>query len=225
MSIISWDFVLICTGLDLQGNTFWEFKDTLSSHQHRMRRIAQYPPSVHYSEVFISPQWHQWLRHAREDAPTLTEQSMDLTRQAQLKTLAAEADARWAAKPSFLDKPKETTQALPATQVKDPGAYAPQTESSEKEGVRSAVVGLDSKVAGKDQTMGDLLDDHEGRTRSGAIAQASSGSTQEVGRQMQQSDPVKHKKVKEDPWKKTRGGPSEGWQPEAWQPGSISPKR
>ena len=28
-------------------------------------------------------------------------------------------------------------------------------------------------------------------------------------------------KDKEDPWKKQRGGPSEGWQPQAWTPGST----
>ncbi|KAG9248656.1 hypothetical protein BJ878DRAFT_326387 [Calycina marina] len=92
-------------GLDLQGNTFWEFRDTLSSTQHRMRRIVHYPRETHYSDIRISPAWHQWLKHVREDAPTIQEQHMDLVRQRNLKVLAAQADARWAAKGSLLDGP------------------------------------------------------------------------------------------------------------------------
>ena len=97
-------------GLDLQGNTYWEFRDTLNPG--RMRRIVQYPPSTQYSEVTskITPAWHQWLRHIRESPPSLTEQAQDLTRQAQLKVLAAQADARWNAKESFLDSPKAQQQ-------------------------------------------------------------------------------------------------------------------
>lgn len=73
-----------------------------------MRRIVQYPRDTQYSDVTqkITPAWHQWLRHIRESPPSLTEQAQDLTRQAQLKVLAAQADARWEAKESFLDSPK-----------------------------------------------------------------------------------------------------------------------
>lgn len=73
-----------------------------------MRRIVQYPPATQYSEVTskITPAWHQWLRHIRESPPSLTEQAQDLTRQSHLKVLAAQADARWNAKESFLDSPK-----------------------------------------------------------------------------------------------------------------------
>lgn len=39
-------------GFDLQGNTFWEFKDAL--HALRNRRIAKYSRSTHLSEVKIS---------------------------------------------------------------------------------------------------------------------------------------------------------------------------
>jgi len=40
------------TGFDLQGNTFWEFKDAL--HALRNRRIAKYSRSTHYGDVQIS---------------------------------------------------------------------------------------------------------------------------------------------------------------------------
>ncbi|KAI9849835.1 MAG: hypothetical protein M1837_000049 [Sclerophora amabilis] len=124
-------------GSDLSGNTFWEFKDAASSN--RFRRIVKSPSSTHLADVQISPQWHQWLRQTRFDAPSIAEQTADLQRQAAVKQLAKEADERWASKPSFLDKPKE--QPRPATQIKDPGGYAGKTEEDSKEGVRNAVGG------------------------------------------------------------------------------------
>jgi NADH dehydrogenase [ubiquinone] 1 alpha subcomplex assembly factor 2 len=39
-------------GFDLQGNTFWEFKDALNTL--RTRRIAKYSRSTQYSEVQVS---------------------------------------------------------------------------------------------------------------------------------------------------------------------------
>ncbi|MCJ1257203.1 hypothetical protein MMC24_005028 [Lignoscripta atroalba] len=127
-------------GADLAGNTFWEFKDTISSN--RMRRIVQYSPKTHYADIQISPQWHQWLRHTRAEAPSTSEQQYDLQRQSQLKYLARLADDRWASKPSFLDAPKATSHPGPATLPRDPGGYAGQTEPDEKEGVRNAVGGV-----------------------------------------------------------------------------------
>jgi NADH dehydrogenase [ubiquinone] 1 alpha subcomplex assembly factor 2 len=214
--------LLTLTGLDLQGNTFWEFRDTLSSHKYRMRRIVQYPPTVHYSDLNISPQWHQWLRHTRQDPPSLTEQSQDLVRQENLKALVAQADARWAAKPSFLDAPgKELGQALPATQIKDPGGYAPSTEPLEKQGVRSAVGGgLGDQVQGTDTTLGEPI---VGKKEEEIKMQAPDGIRHHFVER-----PVERKKKdedqKEDPWKKARGGPSEEWQPKAWS-GNTAAKR
>jgi hypothetical protein len=39
-------------GFDLEGNTFWEFKDAL--HALRNRRIAKYHRSTHYGDVNVS---------------------------------------------------------------------------------------------------------------------------------------------------------------------------
>ncbi|KAF7558859.1 hypothetical protein G7046_g5301 [Stylonectria norvegica] len=102
-------------GFDLQGNTFWEFRLTRgTSGPERWRRIVDYPRSTHYSSVKVSPLWHQWLRHTREEPPTLTEQQGDVVRQARMKKLAAEADARWEAKPRAMDAPGgETGQRVP----------------------------------------------------------------------------------------------------------------
>ena len=57
--------------------------------------------------------WIQWLRHTRHEPPSINEQQLDEIRQAQMKELAARADARWAAKPSALDKQADRHQ-LPA---------------------------------------------------------------------------------------------------------------
>lgn len=59
----------------------------------------------------VTPQWHQWLRYTRDDPPTLEEQQGDVVRQARMKTLAAEADARWEAKPRYMDAPDGATAA------------------------------------------------------------------------------------------------------------------
>lgn len=85
----------------------------------------KYPSSTHYSEVKVPPLWHQWLRHQREEPPSLAEQTQDVARQARIKLLAAEADARWDAKPSLSDMPvREPKQALPASDTA--GAERPQ---------------------------------------------------------------------------------------------------
>ncbi|KKY25075.1 hypothetical protein UCRPC4_g02132 [Phaeomoniella chlamydospora] len=128
-------------GQDLQGHTYWELKDTLNAQ--RMRRMVKYRRSTQYSEVKVSPQWHQWLRHTRIDPPSLQEQQADVMRQAQMKQLARVADERWASKPSFLDKPR--AQPAPATMPKDPRAFAPQTALNEKQGVRDAIEGPEKK--------------------------------------------------------------------------------
>lgn len=91
-------------GTDLNGNTFWYFKPSLAFT--RPRRILQNNPKIPYSDIEISPSWHQWLRGTRPTPPSIPEQIQDVQRQRDLKQLAAAADARWAAKPSVLDKPR-----------------------------------------------------------------------------------------------------------------------
>ncbi|KAK8139340.1 NADH ubiquinone oxidoreductase subunit [Apiospora sp. TS-2023a] len=130
-------------GSDLSGNTYWVFRLTgntpppsftsdgsptpayqSSADDTRWRRIVKYPRSTHLSDVHVPPQWHQWLRYQRQDPPTISEQQGDVLRLARMKVLAAEADARWAAKPSFLDQPEEQ----PKRAVRD----APQPDAGVK---------------------------------------------------------------------------------------------
>jgi NADH dehydrogenase [ubiquinone] 1 alpha subcomplex assembly factor 2 len=183
-----------------------------------MRRIVQYPRNVHYSDVsaLISPAWHQWLRHTRPNPPSIAEQRQDVVRQEQLKVLAAQADARWASKKSYLDAPdrpvntsyleapgKEGGQTVPALKVKDPGGY---TEDTRPNG------------------------SHTGNKVEGSQAE-------EPGSKMQTPDGKRHpftrgertrqitKEKMEDSWKKSGGGPSEEWQPQAWDPNALGARR
>lgn len=43
---------MIITGSDLSGNTYWEFKESLSAT--RLRRIVKYNPKTHYADVKVS---------------------------------------------------------------------------------------------------------------------------------------------------------------------------
>ncbi|KAJ5976085.1 NADH:ubiquinone oxidoreductase 17.2kDa subunit [Penicillium waksmanii] len=91
-------------GVDLAGNTFWEYRDDPNAN--RWRRMLKPDPKIHLSDVQVTPQWHQWLRYVREHPPTVEEQQQDVVRQLQIKQLARLADERWASKPSYLDKPQ-----------------------------------------------------------------------------------------------------------------------
>ncbi|CZT07755.1 uncharacterized protein RAG0_13083 [Rhynchosporium agropyri] len=195
----------VLKGLDLQGNTFWEFADALSADKHRMRRIVQYPPSTHYSEIKISPQWHQWLRHTRHEPPSLVEQSQDLVRQRNLKVLAAQADARWAAKPSFLDSP-EKRQPLPATQIED-------STAGRVEGDAESMV--------SEQAAGHTVA-QDGNTQKTQVADGNDRLNERL--QQEEKKPNAEDRKKDDPWKNVRAGPSEEWQPSAWT-GNIAPRR
>ncbi|KAH3949759.1 NADH dehydrogenase 1 alpha subcomplex subunit [Parastagonospora nodorum] len=110
-------------GFDLQGNTFWEFKDQL--HALRNRRIAKYSRDTHYGDVNVSPSWMQWLRHTRFDPPSIAEQQQEIRRQERMKMLAAQADARWASKPSALDAP-DKQQPMQMLQSRDPDSGVTQ---------------------------------------------------------------------------------------------------
>ena len=79
-----------------------------------MRLLFEWPVRTWLTSA--TAQWHQWLRHVRQNPPSTEEQQQDLVRQAQIKHLARLADERWDSKPSYLDKP-ETHQPGPATRT------------------------------------------------------------------------------------------------------------
>ncbi|KZZ97599.1 NADH:ubiquinone oxidoreductase, 17.2kDa subunit [Moelleriella libera RCEF 2490] len=115
-------------GYDLQGNTFWEFR--LSSDT-RWRRIVKYPRSTPYSQVAVTPLWHQWLRHTRAEPPSLEEQTGDVVRQERMKFLAKEADERWEAKPRVMESSSPT--ARPAALLGEEGSLLPPKKKKSRE--------------------------------------------------------------------------------------------
>ncbi|KAI5863313.1 hypothetical protein GGS23DRAFT_596500 [Durotheca rogersii] len=180
-------------GLDLQGNTYWEFRlggggaDAATASGHRYRRIVEYPQSTHYSDVVVSPPWHQWLRYQREKPPTHSEQAAEVARQERIKVLAAEADARWAAKPSYLSPPHLSGKPNigHAASPLDTGETHPWGRKQEP-------------MAPGSPAQHDL----EAETQATPTSDAPPKSAH-------------------DPWKHAQGAPGETWQPEAWSPASA----
>ncbi|KAI3399384.1 hypothetical protein diail_7111 [Diaporthe ilicicola] len=185
-------------GLDLQGNTYWEFRDVRgdpSDPSTRWRRIVQYPKGTHYGEVKVPPQWHQWLRHTRDAPPTIPEQHAEVRRQSQMRVLAAEADARWAAKPSLLDA--------------DAGSGGVSGKPGQLGGAAQPRPALESQGAMGVEGGGEAARAGHG-TRRDAVAS---------GEEQQAAAASARDAEKKDPWKQSRrGGPSEDWQPQAWTP-------
>jgi NADH dehydrogenase [ubiquinone] 1 alpha subcomplex assembly factor 2 len=102
----------------------------------------------------------QWLRHTRNDAPTHNEQATELIRQAQIKHLAAQADARWKAQASYLEQPKPPAPGLSLTlgagipsgqqqgaAVEDLVAKSEESVKLASEEIRSATTARKSKKA------------------------------------------------------------------------------
>ncbi|KAH7252089.1 hypothetical protein BKA59DRAFT_473683 [Fusarium tricinctum] len=134
-------------GFDLQGNTYWEFRLTRGAESNeRWRRIVKYPRSAHYSSVKVSPQWHQWLRHTREDPPSVDEQRGDIMRRVRMQQLAAEADARWEAKPRMMDAP----QAAPAPLLSSVKASPLQHDAGKGEQTDTTAMKVKDKVEKQD---------------------------------------------------------------------------
>lgn len=179
-----------------------------------MRRIVQYPSSTPYSDIKISPQWHQWLRHTRSDPPSISEQSQDIIRQQNLKILAAEADARWAAKPSFLEKPGQ--KPLPALEPNNIGETA---RDAENRASVSNAIGIESEVVAEE---GNMIAKGEGQSGREGSGQAPDGASRRRFERPGQEMRPKVQKDKEDPWQQARGG--EKWQPAAWS-GNVTVRR
>jgi len=172
-----------------------------------MRRIVEYPRKTQYSDIKISPQWHQWLRHTRKDAPTIQEQSLDVVRMRNLKVLAAEADKRWAAKKSLLDAPARPDRTiLTGLGISDAGRLKGDTER-----------GTWNPETDKHEVPAPAAVEHTARMGEEAQAEQRTPRFAEP-----LDDRRKDKQYTENPWEKARGGPSEDWQPAAAQ---ISPAK
>ncbi|GAB1320195.1 hypothetical protein MFIFM68171_10405 [Madurella fahalii] len=239
-------------GLDLHGNTYWEFLDRGSSlppstsgtptsstaaptasppSPVRWRRIVRYPRGTHNDAVNVSPAWHQWLRHTRATPPSLAEQRADVARQERIKVLAAQADARWEAKPRLVGRDTQGSGAKAALGVREP--------MTATEGGPGAVTAREVKEKEKEKMATGAEKEKTGSTMAGVVADEAALTDGEVVNQredtwkrMQEEASAKEKASKgtggigaADPWKKAaRGGPSETWQPQAWDPSAGSKK-
>ncbi|KAL6712236.1 hypothetical protein ACN47E_000113 [Coniothyrium glycines] len=192
-------------GFDLQGNTFWEFKDAL--HSLRNRRTAKYSRSTQLSDVNVSPSWMQWLRHTRYDPPTIAEQQADMMRQERIKLLAAQADQRWAAKPSALDAP-DKQQPMQMLQSRDPHSGIAQThveqEAAEKEASSHSLIPEPAKESPEPAT-----EPQEMPRDPPEPASTDDAPTLTTRKRMR-------KEPKDSPW--NQAASSQEWQPKSWSP-------
>jgi NADH dehydrogenase [ubiquinone] 1 alpha subcomplex assembly factor 2 len=147
----------------------------------------------------VPPSWHQWLRHTRAAPPTVDEQKSDRLRQERIKVLAAQADARWASRPSVLDGPELGQTVPPLRSARRDGATRPAGTLAED--VRETM------------SSGDRPDEEPGSSEkeSWGVSQEGDKEAVRAGR----APAVK------DSWKPARG-PSEDWQPKGWNPGAAS---
>lgn len=164
--------------------------------------MVKTPRTTHYGEVVVSPAWHQWLRHTRDEPPSVEEQTTDLLRQERIKVLAAQADARWAAKPSYLDAP-HLGQAVPPLRsprredaTRPAGTLAEDVRETMSSGNRRG----DGPGSSKKETRGVSQGEEKEKMQTGKAPEA-------------------------DPWKQADTGiPGQNWQPQGWNP-SASSKR
>lgn len=85
-------------GYDLDGNTYWEFRD--HNNPGRLRRqIAHNRPYFLFGKYNVHPMWMQWLQFTRHRAPTLVDLVNDAKRLQRIRILAQHADAKWKSVP------------------------------------------------------------------------------------------------------------------------------
>ena len=131
----------------------------------------------------------QWLRHTRFEPPSIADQQAEVARRERIKLLAAQADARWAAKPSALDAP----DIWQPEQQKQPAHMLPSGESQPPI-------------------------DREARVRSGEGQDVAEPVKTKIETDAMPNRRVR-KEPKDSPWKKAaKENPGEGWQPASWSP-------
>lgn len=97
----------------------------------------------------MPPQWHQWLRYTRPEAPTLEEQTLEAARQDRIRVLAAQADARWEAKERVVADPRGREE-LP-----NKGPAVPSVEGVKDTG--SPEISTATGAAGHGETVGEKV--------------------------------------------------------------------
>lgn len=152
----------------------------------------------------------QWLRHTREHPPTVAEQHQDMMRQERMKLLAAQADARWASKPSALDAP-DKQQPMPMLQSRDPDSGIAATDAEPK-----ARINVQTPAAEQSK-----MEEQADTIRTEAPAQSAESGTLEESMEAPTLTTRKRmkKEPKDSPWKQAaHGNPGQDWQPKGWSP-------
>ncbi|AEO58027.1 hypothetical protein MYCTH_2304985 [Thermothelomyces thermophilus ATCC 42464] len=242
-------------GFDLSGNTYWEFLDrgsrlppprtnpssqttttttTTRSSPVRWRRIVRYPRGTHHSAVDVPPAWHQWLRHTRADPPSLDEQRAEVARQERIKRLAAEADARWEAKPRVMEDGAGAARraaalgarapALETDRPLGPGSTSSTSKFASAASERAAEAGdtsgagtVTGDVAPGDSEAVNLREETWKRMKREAEAEAEAEAKAAEAEGDGASKAAGGKAP--DPWRQhAKGGPGETWQPKSWEP-------
>lgn len=172
----------------------------------------------------------QWLRHTRYDPPTLAEQQQDTMRQERIKALAAQADAKWASKPSALDAP-DKQQPMQMLQSRDPDSgVVPMNLEQERGEGRKPVGGTRKMDTGGGGGAGDVVIGDEAKRIGGEEEgeEEASELLEEIGivdpSAKDEAPTLKTRKrmkkePKDSPWKHAAGNPGEEWQPTGWSPG------
>jgi NADH dehydrogenase [ubiquinone] 1 alpha subcomplex assembly factor 2 len=127
-----------------------------------------------------------------------------------MRVLAAQADARWEAKPKVMEGPttpssEEGRKVLgvrePAFETErhvGPGSKVQAEARAREKAEKGDIAGSGTGVEGKEQR-------------------------EETWKRMRREAEAAGPKEK-DPWKQARGGPSEAWQPQAWEPAAREKK-
>jgi NADH dehydrogenase [ubiquinone] 1 alpha subcomplex assembly factor 2 len=168
-----------------------------------------------------------------------------LVRQRQLKVLAAEADARWNAKESYLDAPN-VQQSAPMLGRTNEGVHGLPEMVEGQSGERmqenwtgtaesTGVNGNAPQTTGQQSRAREMADTTVGKIgifeRDPERTKVDGGRRPKVytnpGLAKQSKQEKKEPPIpkKDDPWQKVkRGGPSEEWQPQAWNPSAATPR-
>ncbi|CAI4219173.1 unnamed protein product [Parascedosporium putredinis] len=164
----------VLVGFDLKGYTYWEFRIAGSNPNSRWRRI------VHYPAPSTTP---------RSRSPRMAPHA-ELARQARIKALASQADARWAAKPKLAAKP--AAQAVP--NIEASRAAKPEED---------AIGAKPGTVAG---------------AGSPQEQQSQQSQPPQDNKTPAQDEPVVDKADPWAAARARAKGPSENWQPDTWAP-------
>lgn len=149
----------------------------------------------------------QWLRHTRHEPPTLAEQQQDAMRQERMKLLAAQADERWASKPSALDAP-DKQQPMQMLQSRDPDSGVTQMnvnqEAAEKVAPPSTSERDDEKL------LSGGADELQQMPRDPPVPASTDDAPALTTRKRMKKEP------RDSPW--GQASPNQEWQPQGWTP-------